>query len=129
MGHGITITCSSCGSAESFTLGVGMMYASLENVIFLVAPAARKKVLKVLAEHEVEEVDYEHALYACARCNTLHNRFHYQIVYDSGQVLEPRFRCGDCRGKLEPAEKDISQYSCRQCGSGSLKEEHQMLWD
>jgi len=129
MGHGISITCSNCGSTESFRLGVGMMYSSLENVIFLVAPAARKKVLKVLAEHDVEEVSYEHALYACPRCNTLHNRFHYRIVYDDDKVFEPRFRCGDCRGRLEQAEKDISQYSCRQCGSRSLTEEHQVLWD
>ena len=129
MGHGIGVLCSSCGNIESFRLGVGMMYSSLENVIFLVAPAARKKVLRVLSEHDVEEVDYEHALYACARCNTLHNRFYYRIVYDTRQVLEPRFWCGDCRGKLEPAEKDVSHYSCRQCGSRSLTEEHSMMWD
>lgn len=129
MGHGIQIVCSSCGATESVMLGVGMMYSSLERVIHLVAPTKRKTVIKVLSEHEVEEVEYNHALFACVRCNTLHDRFHYRIVYDNGRVLEPRFRCGDCRGKLEPAVKAVSKYSCRQCGARSLTEEHSMMWD
>lgn len=110
-------------------LGVGVMYSSLERMVHLVSPAKRESVLKVLSEHEPEEVDYEHALFACVKCNTLQSRFNYRLVYDHGHVVEPRFRCGDCRAKLVPAAEDIGQYSCRRFGARPLTIEQEMLWD
>ena len=45
MGKGYSVSCSSCGFAQHFTVGVGMTYSSLDQVINLLHYTRRKKVL------------------------------------------------------------------------------------
>jgi hypothetical protein len=98
-------------------------------VIHPFVPAAKRKVAKVLSDHEVEEVDYEHAPNAGVRCNNLQRRFHWRIVYDSDPALERSFPRGDCGRTLQPPVKDISQYWCRQSGARSLTQGRSTLYD
>jgi len=43
MGTGISVLCRNCGYERGFTLGVGMLYSSLEKVIDLVPHRRRRK--------------------------------------------------------------------------------------
>jgi len=46
MGHGFCINCDSCDEGECFTLGVGMEYSSLSNVLSCIKGGAQKKVVE-----------------------------------------------------------------------------------
>ena len=129
MGHGITIECESCDYQETFMLGVGMMYWSLENVISQVSPARRKEVRDILQNHDVIGTSYEHKLFICLNCNTLGERFDYSINYDGGLIYEPYFRCSECRTKLVPLEEPINSLRCSKCGEATLTSNETVMWD
>jgi RNase P subunit RPR2 len=129
MGHGITIECESCDYQETFMIGVGMMYASLENVISQVSPARRKEVRDILQHHEVEGTSYEHKMFICPNCDTLGERFDFSIDFDDGQIYEPYFRCSECRTKLVPLKEPISSISCSKCGEITLVSHETIMWD
>lgn len=129
MGYGITVECASCDYKETFMLGVGMMYGSLENVISQVTAARREEVLDILHHHEVEGVSYEHKLFICPNCNTLGERFDYSIFYEDGQLCKPYFRCSECRTKLVPVEEPITSLRCSKCGNKNLTSNETVLWD
>ena len=130
MGSGVSVECTSCGAGESFMLGVGMMYHSLPNVISCVQGGARKKVEDILENHNVLDGDFEHRLYACPKCNTLHGRFYVHLEYDDGIVYETHFRCGKCRTPLVAANENVLEsYACKECGKQSLVRGSEMLWD
>jgi len=82
MGHGITVECTNCDYIEIFQLGIGFMYSSLENVIDLISPKRKEKVLNILQDKLVQNVTYEHKLFACPKCNNLMSRFNFSITYD-----------------------------------------------
>jgi len=130
MGHGICVECTTCDAGESFLLGVGMMYHSLPNVISCVQGGARKKVVDIMQNHNVLDGEFEHRLYACPKCNTLHGRFYVRLEYDYRDVYEIPFRCEKCRTLLEDAdEDDIQNYACKECDKQSLVRGAEMLWD
>ena len=82
MGQGITVKCEFCDNIETFYRGVGFMYSSLENVIDLISPKRKEKVLNILQDKLVQNVTYEHKLFACPKCNNLMSRFNFSITYD-----------------------------------------------
>jgi len=129
MGYGITVECASCDYQETFMLGVGMMYGSLENVITQVSPARREEVIDILRNHAVEGTEYEHKLFICPNCNNLGERFDYSIFYDDGQLYEPYFRCSECRTKLVPLEESIKAIRCSRCGESTLASHETVMWD
>jgi DNA-directed RNA polymerase subunit RPC12/RpoP len=139
MGFGIALKCASCGRREEVLLGVGMMYGSLGAVISEVPRRLRDAVLQALRSGSVEEIDYAHELLVCPRCETVHARFHFRVVHSGGQVVEPRYRCGDCGSTLARADQGtdeegdccvaIRRYRCRGCGNRSLGAEQSLLWD
>jgi len=129
MGYGITIKCTSCDYEETFMLGVGMKYFSLENVISQVSSARREKVLDILHHHAVGGVSYEHKIFICPNCKTLGERFDYSIFYDDGQLYKPYFRCSKCRRKLIPLKEPISSLHCSKCGEATLLSHETVIWD
>jgi len=111
-------------------LGIGMEYHSLPNVISCVQGGARKKVVDIMQNHNVLDGEFEHRLYACPKCNTLHGRFYVRLEYDDGNVYEIPFRCGECRTLLVDADEDaVESYACKECGKQSLVRGAEMLWD
>lgn len=130
MGHGFCVNCYNCDEGECFTLGVGMMYSSLLNVISCIKGGAQKKVVDIMQNHDVMDAEFEHRLYACPSCQTLHERFYFFIEYDEGETYTPAFRCGKCRTPLIPAdESKLEKYACKECGKHTLVRGAEMLWD
>jgi hypothetical protein len=64
---GLSGYCSNCRFEKHFSVGIGFRHYALEAVIDLIHPRIRKRVLKLLHEHEVHETDYEHRIYRCER--------------------------------------------------------------
>jgi hypothetical protein len=75
MGHGITIECSKCDYLNTFSLGIGMMYSSLENVISHVRPNRREKVLNILPHQDIYDLSYEQEMFFCPNSKILAARF------------------------------------------------------
>ena len=129
MGHGITVESKSCNYEDTFSLGIGMMYFSLENVISLVSPHRREKVLNLLKRQDSFAMDYDQKMFVCPSCNTLAERFDFSIAYGAGQIYKPYFRCPKCRKKLVSLEEAIESTSCPQCGEKTLISTESVLWD
>lgn len=129
MGQGITIECKNCGYKKSFTLGVGMMYSSLENVINEVSPDRRETVLNILHSEEIHEIDYQHRLFTCPAYHLLVEHFDYHILYNDNKKCEPEFHCFKCRRKLLPVKASIAEIPCPECGKKSLTQFVSMMWD
>ncbi|TLS78286.1 hypothetical protein FE236_00560 [Mariprofundus erugo] len=131
MGSGFSTHCANCHAGEQFLLGVGMQYHSLLNVVSNIQGGARKKVLEIMERHNVQDGEFEHRLYACPECNTLHGRFYVHLKYDDGQVYEIPFRCGHCRTPLVPANEDeLDRYTCKECGQHTLEHGSPVkMWD
>lgn len=116
---------------REYVVGVGSLYASFESILKnnILNKDKRAKVHKVLKECNPDSVDYEHKLYACPNCETLHERFYIYISHDNKTLYETEFRCGICRSKLTPANKSISSYRCGECGQRNLERIEDFLWD
>lgn len=139
MGTGIQIECGACGYCEWFSLGVGMMYGSLEAVKSLIPVGQRKKVMEILQNEEVRAADHYHALYACDKCHGLYGRFYVKIAYGKNQVFETVFRCPRCKVPLRDTEftyeeedeelPTLKTWPCPKCGKHELRVAEMMIWD
>ena len=129
MGEGITVECTSCDYTETFWLGIGFMYSSLENVIFLVSKSRQDDVLNILQNENVYDVTYEHKLFICPKCHHLASRFDYAILYNDNKVYQPYFRCSECRTKLVPVEEPVENIPCPICSRKSLTQFASIMWD
>jgi hypothetical protein len=134
MGEGFSLMCTNCAHHDSFMLGVGMAYYSLENVIDCLHPAQRKRVGQIFDTRYNIQTDFYHNLYACPKCRTLHERFFVSIADNIEVIYETSFRCGKCQITLIPIEwgegkMDWSPYVCKSCGEHALVESESLLWD
>ena len=129
MGQGITIECKSCRYVETFYLGIGFMYSSLENVIDLVSPKRKEKVLNILQRKDVHDITYEHKLFICPKCNHIKSRFDFSITYGDNQEYKPYFQCSECRKKLVPLKKPIESIPCPNCDKKTLIQNASIMWD
>jgi hypothetical protein len=135
VGHGLSTHCKRCGRQDTYTIGIGMAYYSLENVLNCLSPRNREKVKKILAEYKVDATEYEHRLYSCPTCLTLHNRFFVRMEYDGGKIFETSYRCGKCRRQLFPVkdnkrgEIDFGSFLCKSCGQPALEGGLSIMWD
>jgi len=129
MGECIETVCKQCGEWREYMLGVGMSYSSLEEVMQYTRGNARNALREITTNHSINNADYEHALYACPSCNTLHERFRVMVKYDGDRVFETSFRCGKCRKCLVMATRPIDTYKCSHCGRQALEESPGKLWD
>ena len=130
MGYGMSVICRNCGNEETYLLGIGMRYFSLEAVLDTVVPRKRRDhIREILKTCELPITEYEHKLYTCPKCNTLHGRFYIDISDKGIPLYESQFRCGKCRTKLVDAEGDVIRYNCARCGEKSLQLGAEMMWD
>lgn len=129
MGQGITIECQSCEYIKTFSVGVGFRYSSLERVINLVSSKRREKVLDILHNQDVHEVDYRHKLFQCPKCYNLESHFDFSIIYNNNKKYAPYFRCHECRTKLDPVREPIKNIPCPICGRNELTQYTTLFWD
>ena len=105
------------------------MYWSLENVIFLVSPRRRAKVMQLLQEVDREQVSFENELFVCPKDHTLASRLDFSIEVSPGKYYRPYFRCPKCKSKLVLLEEPIGNTPCSKCGRRTLKETSLIMWD
>ena len=131
MGIGIVVKCNNCDAEIVFMHGIGALYSSLNVVLDnnILRKQKKAKVRKILREFNPDSVDYEHNLYTCPKCETLHERFYINLSRNNKTLFETEFRCGICRSKLMPANKSISSYRCGECGQHDLERIEDFLWD
>jgi len=95
MGYGMSVICQNCGNQEDYMLGIGMsmVYSSLDAILVMEVPLKlSKRIREILNTCELPISEYEHRLYACPKCNTLHRQF-YINIRDKGVVFyESQFR-------------------------------------
>jgi hypothetical protein len=151
MGEMIDIFCKDCNYREGFSLGVGMLYHSLENVLDEVPPANRKEIKSIIHNNEVLEEGGCHTLFRCIKCNALYERFHVRIVYKTHNGEERKYEihhwCSKDHSELVPVntseefdEEDyrgdheilapfIEQLPCPKCAKKSLVIQNSGFWD
>ena len=150
MGEMIQIFCKECKYREGFSLGVGMLYHTLENVLDEVPPSSRKEIKGIIRDHEVLEEEGCHTLFHCVKCNALYERFHVKIDYktDNGEkrTYETDHFCSkdhsglvpvntseenedDYRGDHEMLAPFIEQLPCPKCAKKSLVIQNSGYWD
>ncbi len=131
MGQGLTVKCKSCGAGGNYTLGVGMMYFPLENVLDSVVPKRqREKVRQALKIAGQDAAQYSHTLYACPKCGALQGRFYIKVARGKETLFETKFRCGKCKHALVAVPNDdVSGYPCPACGKRTLESYITLSWD
>ena len=133
MGEEIQITCKSCNYSDSFTIGVGMLYSDLKNVIDLIHYKRRDIVLDILENHKIKFCDFGHEVYTCSKCNNLYSRFYVEIDYDEDKKYLSKFKCNRCKTeltKLKDSElENPLNLPCPKCKNISLEQSPTMLWD
>ena len=151
MGEMIEIFCKECNYRKGFSLGVGMVYYSLENVLGEVPPANRKEIKGIINNYEVLEEGGWHTLFRCVKCNALYERFHVKIDYKTHngekRTYETHHFCSKCDTELIPVnggeeidEDDyrgdheilapfVAQLPCPKCAKISLSIENIGYWD
>ena len=153
MGEMIQIFCKDCKYREGFSLGVGMLYHSLENVLDEVPPTNRKEIKSIIHNNEVLEEGGCHTLFRCIKCNALYERFHVKIEYKTNngekRMYETHHFCSTCHSELVPvntSEEDeedeedyrgdheilapfVAQLQCPKCAKKFLAIENMGYWD
>jgi hypothetical protein len=109
MGEIIEVSCRNCSYKKSFSLGVGMAYRELKDVIGEIPFQDGTVIQDILRNHKVIEADYLHRLYLCLKCHDLYERFYVRIDYQTNEnesnVHETQFKCPKCRCDLIPIEE------------------------
>ena len=117
MGDLFSLYCQDCGYEVELHSGVGMMYSSLENVLFLVSKARREKVKELLRREDLSAVSYKHTIFTCPECSLQDSRFNFRIEYGEGEVYQPYFLCSHCRTRLVEDDQPRITDQCPVCGS------------
>lgn len=139
MGESFSTHCQSCDDYKQFLIGVGMIYSSIEDLLFVYPTILRKNVRtnvqEILKGNTILSEDMYHAVYLCQKCETLHSRFYLKFECEDGQHFETKFQCPDCRGKLvgltesEQRAIDVRKFRCRKCRKKNLFPDLGPLWD
>jgi len=120
MGDLFSLYCQDCGYDVELLTGVGMMYSSLENVLFLVSDARREEVKELLQRDDLSSVAYKQTIFTCPECSLQESRFNYRIEYGDGEVYQPYFLCSRCRTKLVEDDQPRIIDQCPVCGSKNV---------
>ncbi len=131
MGFGFVIKCNICGMESEYFLGTGALYWSLDTILQqkVLRKNKRIKIWNILQYTEPDFVDFQHKLYGCPSCETLHERFYINISENDHVIYETWFRCSICRSKLLPVKGEISSYRCKLCRKRSLMVIGHFVWD
>ena len=125
MADPIRTRCRRCDKQTRLKLGAGMSYLPLEEVVHYTRGNTRRALQEIVANHRIVSAEHSHRLFACTRCDTLHQRFYVRVDYEGGkmfggEVFETTFRCGKCRAPLAEPDKPLKEYRCSQCGHYAL---------
>ncbi|MBF0383451.1 MAG: hypothetical protein HQL69_20720 [Magnetococcales bacterium] len=132
MGMGFDAQCLTCEATEKICLGIGFQHSSLEAALPSVRGKAKRRLETLINEHPhhfLFKSEYEHALFGCNNCNTLHERFYVKVEYGDGEYFETKFKCGICRKRLIKTYQPIDHYTCKKCGNKTLKQGMRFAWD
>jgi hypothetical protein len=151
MGEMIEIFCQECNYRKEISLGVGMEYFSVENVLELVHPSCWKEFKDIFHNHEILSKDCCHTLFRCVKCNALYGRFHVKICYQTQdgakRTYETHHFCSKCQRELTPVSvveeideddyggeqetlaSSIKQLPCPGCAKKSLAIQNIGYWD
>lgn len=138
MGSTSRIFCNQCDCKIDVSIGPGMMYWSLDNVIsqedeeyreiFEMRDRIRKKY------NDVKERP-QHALYICDECEFWANKLDVKFIVQDKQkdmVYEYKYKCPKCSHELKKISEEeiISHIKCPKCESKDLGiNMGWMLWD
>jgi len=143
MGIDIGFKCKNCGAIENFAIGVGCFLGLYMNpcIDTLVEHVGKKEAAYLLYLQERRGAKMvcfpNYRLYECQRCETVHSRMHYEIIYDEGKKYSKVYHCDTCEKELRPLPDDIdihafdpSAYRCKECGQKTLENTGVTLfWD
>ena len=130
MGSGVVSHCSHCNDYKEYTLGVGMMFSELENIIDLFSPRTRSNISNLQNENVIQNTDFSYELFECSHCDTVHSRLNLEITYDQNKIYAASYRCYECKRALKRTKKEIESFKCRNCGNRTLKEfSGGYMWD
>ena len=130
MGSSVVSHCSECDDYKEYTLGVGMMFSELGNIIDLFSPTVQSKITALQCENSIENADFSYELFECSHCDTAHSRLHLEIAYNDDKIFTASYRCYECKGPLKRTEREIESFKCRKCGNSTLKKlPGGYLWD
>ncbi len=131
MGKGFSVHCRNCGYEKLFFLGVGMMdFAIDQSGLPMSLPDELKaEILARLQGVTPTDVVRERRLLACPQCRTLQSHFYVCVRHNHRTVYETCFQCDACQSELVPADADVSQYRCAQCGEQALEDTGIIMWD
>ena len=130
MGSGVVNHCSECDDYKEYTLGVGMMFSELGNIIHLFSPTVKRQITTLQCEKSIENTDFSYELFECSHCDSVHSRLNLEIAYNDDKVFTASYRCYECTRILKITEREIETFKCRKCGNRTLKElPGGYLWD
>ncbi len=129
MGQGIMVACSECYNEQGYTLGIGMMYSSLENVTSDIHWRTRNNIAEFSSAGNIISEEFEHKLFYCKKCLTSHSRFWIKIEKDCGAIFETEFKCSKCKSEMIEGDLNFTKYSCNSCGKKTLSISSEMDWD
>lgn len=131
MGEGITVRCSKCGYKGHFTLGIGMLECSLENIVNELPYQIKSKVEGLMKEHKIDRYYFNRELTQCEKCRGLDSHKVISVSYDSDKTFETNISCDKCKGKLKVIKdyEKIKELPCPECGEKSLDYSVDILWD
>ena len=122
MGLYMSIHCTNCDYEQGFSVGIGMLYSSLEAIMEF-GLVDDPTLIKLVQNHETYEEEYWHGIFRCSKCDGLYSRFFVRFVYDNGKSYETQFACSECSGqRLEPVDSDtLERRPCPDCRELTLK--------
>lgn len=131
MGYGQVTHCSNCSDEKEYTLGAGMAFGDLFNVIDNFPKGAQNKLKYISSLHEIEQQDLSYEVFECRQCDTSHSRLHLTIKYDGKKWFSPNYRCSECKHKLFRSNRPLTNFKCRKCKKYALQNSKvsSILWD
>ena len=116
----LQIKCGHCHTTEQFKIGHDDGMDTLQKAVAMLQGKTQIQVRSILRNHKIDHAEYGFALYACPKCQTLHNPFDVKVEYDEIMLFQPFYKCQRCNSTLLKATEPVASYACRQCGEKQL---------
>ncbi|MFC1669918.1 hypothetical protein ACFL20_05945 [Spirochaetota bacterium] len=132
MGQDITISCSNCEYNNSFKLGTGYVYLTIDNLKTFMNQEKWEEIQNIIRKENIFKYDYTHSLYVCETCGKLYNRFYVKVTYGKDKnVYQLNFNCPKCKTKLTRVKEDfpIDRIPCPVCKENKLETAINIFWD
>lgn len=108
-----------------------MMYDDLRAVLSVIKePGIRVAIQDNIDAHPSARREYEHTVYACPECHTLHERLYVRLSEMGAVLYQAEYRCPHCGKVLKRiSEKSLRKHPCPKCGQKTLNLNEELLWD